>query len=56
MAIKFVQTNKEKPAMSKEDEKNLKNPTTMKTEIKLEEANEAEAGASNKEETINRVF
>jgi hypothetical protein len=55
MAIKFVQTNKEKPAMSKEDEKNLKNPTT-KTEIKLEEANEAEAGASNKEETINRVF
>ena len=51
-AIKFVQTNKEK-LMSKEDDKESKEPDYEEDKDQLEEKQEAKIG---EQETTNRVF
>jgi hypothetical protein len=53
-AIKFVQTNKEK-LMSKEDDKESKEPDYEEDKEQLEEEQEKESGEL-KEETTNQVF
>ena len=57
-AIKFVQTNKEKLTMSKEeDDKESKEPDYEEDKDQLEEKQEEETGEQIKQETtINQVF
>jgi hypothetical protein len=54
-AIKFVQTNKEK-VMSKEDDKESKEPDYDEDKDQLEEKQEEETGEIDQRETTNRVF
>jgi hypothetical protein len=56
-AIKFVQTNKEKLAMSgKEDDKESNEPDYDEDKDQLEEEQEKETGETDQRDTINRVF
>ena len=56
-AIKFVQTNKEKLTMSKENDKESKEPDYEEDKDQLEEKQEEETGEQIKQETtINQVF
>ena len=52
-AIKFVQTNKEKLSMSKEDDKESKEPDYDEDKDQLEEKQEEKTGG---QETTNQVF
>jgi predicted transcriptional regulator len=58
-AIKFVQTNRKKLTMSKNEEVNgedSKEPDYNEDKDKLEDEQEKETGELNKEETTNQVF
>ena len=56
-AIKFVQSNKEKLAMSsKEDDKEPKEPDYYEDKDKVEDKREEETGEIDQRETTNRVF
>ena len=56
-AIKFVQTNKEKLTMSKENDKESKEADYEEDKDQLEEKQEEETGEQIKQETtINQVF
>ena len=55
-AIKFVQTNKEKLAVSKEDDKESKERDYDEDKDQLEEKQEEETGELKEETTTNQVF